>query len=181
MFHHRAFEADWLRGAPERLTLVEKLKCIRVLLECPALCRKIGYCILLSLQLGLVFSIEPLASILLKDLNTPLEIINSHVNPGFIIAEGLRCSRIASGTNSEDEENHNPAHRLMLAPPIQRIHFAPFAFSPISTSRRIAVAKGGSSCCLPAHVRISSWNCSDIRTPTIGSFPVAGRPRPFLG
>src|ERR1035437_10825413 len=58
-------------------------------------------------------------------------------------------------------------------------HYFPF-FSPISTRRRMAVAKAGLSCCLLAHFLISSCRSSGMRTPTIGALPVAGRALVFL-
>ncbi len=57
------------------------------------------------------------------------------------------------------------------------LYFDAFAFSPSSTRRRMATASGGLSCCFSAQSRMWRWNASLILTPTIGSLPVAGRPR----
>ena len=58
-------------------------------------------------------------------------------------------------------------------------HF--FTFNPVSTSRRMAVARAGLSLCLAAQALIVSCKSSGMRTPTMGALPVAGRPRAFLG
>src|SRR5262249_16301101 len=53
-------------------------------------------------------------------------------------------------------------------------------FSPISISRRNASEKVGLSCCVAAHLFTAARVSLDIRRPTIGSWPVAGRPTLFL-
>ena len=53
-------------------------------------------------------------------------------------------------------------------------------FSPISISRRTASEKLGLSCCVAAHRFTAARVSLDIRKPTMGSWPVAGRPLLFL-
>jgi len=55
-------------------------------------------------------------------------------------------------------------------------HF--LAFSPSSTSRRIASERPGPSGCLEAQASTLAMNLSESRTVRVGSVPVAGRPAP---
>ena len=56
-------------------------------------------------------------------------------------------------------------------------HF--FAFSPISTSRRVASERVGRSAWCSAHFTIAARSTGDARKPIMGSRPVAGLPRLF--
>jgi hypothetical protein len=55
-----------------------------------------------------------------------------------------------------------------------------FAFSPISTRRRMASERPGESSCLAAHLSTAVRNSSDSLIAVTGSRPVAGRP-PLFG
>ena len=59
-------------------------------------------------------------------------------------------------------------------------HLPPFAFSPSSTSRRMASERAGVSACLAAQLATAARNSSDSLIAVTGSRPVAGRP-PLLG
>jgi len=58
--------------------------------------------------------------------------------------------------------------------------YLPFAFSPISTNRRMASERPGSSLCCVAQASTAAIIAGGMRVLTSGSLPVAGRPR-FLG
>ena len=58
------------------------------------------------------------------------------------------------------------------------IHFAAFTFSPISTKRRMASERPGSSGCWAAQASTEAINSSDIRMVRAGSVPVGFRPDP---
>src|SRR5262249_20364349 len=57
--------------------------------------------------------------------------------------------------------------------------FLPLAFTPNSTSRRIATERDGLSGCCFAHASIADLSSGDSRIADTGSCPVAGRPRFF--
>jgi hypothetical protein len=63
--------------------------------------------------------------------------------------------------------------------PVTQSHF--FTLSPSSTRRRMASERLGSSSCLSAHVSTAARRGGGNLNAVIGSFPVAGRPRLFLG